>query len=85
LGKAACFDIPCIATRGECIGHRIEGYRTGLTIPEGDSMKALEAIERILGGKDWRGEPLISDHLRFRKDHGLARLDSLLGELLQRA
>lgn len=85
LGKAACFDIPCIATRGECIGHRIEGYRTGLTIPEGDSVKALEAIERILGGKDWRGEPLISDHLRFREDHGLARLDSLLGALLQRA
>lgn len=40
LGKAAAFDIPCIATAGECIGHRVEGYRTGLTIPEGDSDRA---------------------------------------------
>ena len=85
LGKAASFDIPCIATAGECIGYRVEGYRTGLTIPEGDSARALEAIERILGGKDWKGEPLISDHKRFREDHGLARLDGLLAELLNRA
>lgn len=85
LGKAASYDIPCIATAGECIGHRVEGYRTGLTIPEGDSARALEAIERILGGKDWRGEPLISDHKRFREDHGLARLDGLLAGLLARA
>jgi glycosyltransferase involved in cell wall biosynthesis len=85
LGKAASFDIPCIATAGECIGHRVEGYRTGLTIPEGDSARALEAIERILNGRDWRGEPLVPDHRRFRADHGLARLDGLLAELLNKA
>jgi glycosyltransferase involved in cell wall biosynthesis len=84
LGKAASFDIPCIATAGECIGCRVEAYRTGLTIPEGDSVRALEAIERILGGTDWRGEPLLPDHKRFREDHGLARLDALLGALLHK-
>jgi glycosyltransferase involved in cell wall biosynthesis len=84
LGKAASFDIPCIATAGECIGYRVEAYRTGLTIPEGDSVRALEAIERILGGTDWRGEPLLPDHKRFREDHGLARLDALLGALLHK-
>lgn len=84
LGKAASFDIPCIATQGQCIGHRVEGYRTGLTIPEGNSVKALEAIKRILDGKDWRGEPLMPAHERFREDHGLRRLDSLLGKLLAR-
>ncbi len=85
LGKAAAFDIPCIATTGECIGHRVEGYRTGLTIPEGDSARALEAIERILNGKDWRGEPLVPDHKRFREDHGLSRLDGLLAGLMEQA
>jgi glycosyltransferase involved in cell wall biosynthesis len=82
LGKAAAFDIPCIATAGECIGHRIEGYRTGLTIPEGDSARALEAIRRILDRRDWQDRPLVGDYARFRSDHGLARLDALLGTLL---
>lgn len=85
LGKAAAFDIPCVATAGECIGHRIEGYRTGLTIPEGDSERALEAIRRILDGRDWDGRPLTGDYARFRQDHGIARLEALLGSLLQLA
>lgn len=82
LGKAAAFDIPCLATAGECIGHRIEGYRTGLTIPEGDSARALEAVQRILDHRDWQDQPLVGDYARFRADHGLPRLDALLGALL---
>lgn len=82
LSKAAAFDIPCLASQGECIGFRVEGYRTGLTIPEGDSRRALEAIRRILDGKDWQDRPLLPDHARFRQDHGLARLDGLLRGLL---
>ena len=82
LGKAAAFDIPCIATAGECIGHRIEGYRTGLTIPEGDSARALEAIRRLLDRRDWQDQPLVGDYARFRADHGLPRLDALLSDLL---
>lgn len=85
LGKAAAFNIPCIATAGECIGHRVEAYRTGLTIPEGDSDRALEAIRRILDGRDWEDRPLNGDYARFRDDHGIARLETLLGGLLQRA
>ncbi len=85
LGKAAAFNIPCIATAGECIGHRIEGYRSGLTIPEGNSDRALEAIRRILDGRDWEDCPLIGDYARFRDDHGIARLETLLGGLLEHA
>jgi glycosyltransferase involved in cell wall biosynthesis len=85
LGKAAAFDIPCLATAGECIGHRVEGYRTGLTIPEGDSARALEAIRRILDRRDWDDRPLVGDYARFRNDHGLDRLDQLLAGLLARA
>jgi len=82
LGKAAAFDIPCLATAGECIGHRVEGYRTGLAIPEGDSSRALEAIGRMLAGMDWHDRPLSPDFARYRADHGTARLESLLGGLL---
>lgn len=82
LGKAASYDIPCLATAGECIGSRVERYRTGLTIPEGDSGKALEAIRLILEGKDWDGRPLAPDHARFREDHGMERLEKLLGGFL---
>jgi glycosyltransferase involved in cell wall biosynthesis len=85
LGKAAAFDIPCLASTGQCIGHRVEGYRTGLTIREGDSGQALEAIRRILDGVDWEDRPLQGDYARFRADHGVPRLESLLGNLLKRA
>lgn len=84
LGKAAAFDIPCLASRGECIGQRIESYRTGLTIPQGNSSEALEAIQRILAHRDWNDRPLIGDYERFRRDHGQARLDAVLLELLGR-
>jgi len=83
LGKAAAFDIPCLASKGECIGHRVEGYRTGLTIPEGNSEQALEALRNILDGRDWNGQPLQSDFARFRADHGVPRLESLLGGILK--
>lgn len=82
LGKAASYDIPCLATAGECIGDRVERYRTGLTIPQGDSDKALEAIRRILEGKDWEDRSLDCNHAAFREAHGLARLDQLLGGFL---
>ena len=82
LGKAAAFNIPCLATAGECIGHRVQGYRTGLTIPEGDSDRALEGIRKILDARDWEDRPLECDFARFRTDHGLPRLDALLGDLL---
>jgi len=85
LGKAAAFNIPCLASKGECIGHRVEGYRTGLTIPEGDSDRALEALRRIIDGHDWDGHPLQSDFTRFRDDHGVPRLEALLGGILSRA
>jgi glycosyltransferase involved in cell wall biosynthesis len=85
LGKAAAFGIPCLATAGECIGHRVEGYRTGLTIPEGDSGRALEAIRRILDRRDWEDGPLRPDYPRYREDHGLPKLDALLAGLLERA
>jgi len=82
LGKAAAFRIPCLASDAGCVGHRVTTYGTGLTIPQGDAERALEAIPLLLEGKDWNGAPLPARHADFAADHSLARLDALLAELV---
>jgi glycosyltransferase involved in cell wall biosynthesis len=81
LGKAAAFRIPCLASEGGCVGHRVDAYGTGLTIPQGDAERALDAIPLLKEGKDRNGQPLALRHADFQADHSLARLDALLGEL----
>jgi len=82
LTKAAEFGMLSLATAGECIGGRVERHRIGLTIPEADSGKALEAIRRMLDGVDWTDRPLAPDYETYRSEHGLARLDSILAGLV---
>ncbi|MGC4014570.1 MAG: glycosyltransferase [Luteolibacter sp.] len=82
LTKAAEFGIPSLATAGECIGARVERHCIGLSIPEGNPDKALDAIRRMLGGVDWRDQPLIPDYDTYRNEHGLERLDSILAGLV---
>jgi len=84
LSKAACFDIPALATAGECIGHRVETWRIGLTIPEADVSKAVEAIDHLLAGHDWNGQPLSPRYEEFRHLHSLDRLDQILADLVAR-
>ena len=84
LTKAAEFGIPSLATAGECIGDRVERHRIGLTIPEGDPAKAVEAIGHLLDGHDWQSLPLDPDYEGYRRLHGLERLDDLLEDLLGR-
>ncbi|MGB6223377.1 hypothetical protein [Haloferula sp.] len=83
LSKAAAFHLPCIATAGECIGHRLEHFRTGLTIPEGDSAKAFEAIEHLLAGTNWEGKPLDPDYDAFNEAHSIERFDRITADLLK--
>ncbi len=83
LGKAAIFEIPCIATAGECVGRRIETYRTGITIPEGSATAALAAIPLLAAGTDAAGRPLNPRYADYRADHSQDRLDRILGDLLQ--
>jgi glycosyltransferase involved in cell wall biosynthesis len=82
LSKAAAFEIPCIATAGECVGQRVERYRLGLTIPQGNPAQALAAIAHLAAGTDYNGQPLNSEFAEYRDHHSQARLDGILGELL---
>ena len=83
LSKAAVFAIPCIATEGECVGRRVARYRLGINIREGSAKDALAAIPHLLAGEDAEGKPLAPDFAAYRDDHSQARLDHILGELLE--
>lgn len=83
LSKAAAFEVPCIASAGECVGNRVETYRLGVTIPEGSAEKALSGIQCLAAGKDFQGKPLTPKFADYREQHSRDRLDRILGELLQ--
>lgn len=82
LSKAAVFEIPCLAAAGECVGHRVETYRLGITIPHPSPELALAALSALAQGRDTGGDPLGADFARYRADHSLERLDSILARLL---
>lgn len=82
LSKAALFEKPCIATRGECIGQRVERYRMGITIPEADPAAALAALPHLAALKDSSGAPLHPRYSEYRMDHSRDRLDGILSALL---
>jgi len=84
LSKAACFNIPALATAGECIGNRVETYRIGLTIPEANVGKATEAIDHLLAGRDWEGQALNPRYQEFRQLHSLDHLDEIIAALVAR-
>ena len=84
LSKAAEFNIPALGTAGECIGGRVERHRIGLTIPEGDAGRALDAIRHLAAGTDWDGQPLAPNYGAYRRLHSIARLDGILEDLILR-
>ena len=82
LSKAALFEIPCLATAGECIGQRVETYRLGLTIPTADPEQALATIPSLLAGTDRNGQALSPRFREYRENHSPVRLDAILLDLL---
>ncbi len=58
LTKGALLKRPCIVTEGACLEDRVKAFRIGLAIPEDDSKRCFEAIERLLVDQDWVGQPL---------------------------
>ncbi|MCP5545490.1 MAG: hypothetical protein H7A49_16465 [Akkermansiaceae bacterium] len=83
LSKAAVFELPCLATQGECIGNRVEKYRLGVTLPEASAAHAVEALTALMDGRGSDDAPLAPDFAGYRRDHSLERLDEILAALLQ--
>ncbi len=58
LTKAALLRKPVLVTQGACLEDRINEFHLGLAVPEDDAGRCLEAVDRLLRGIDWEGEPL---------------------------
>lgn len=82
LSKAAAFEIPCIASRGECVGLRVEKYHIGLNITAGNAEEALAVISCLIAGTDRDGKPLTPDFAAYREHHSVGQLDRILAGLL---
>lgn len=79
LSKAALFEIPCVASKGECVGDRVERYQIGETITEGSAEEALAAIVRLTANSENQPPARFAE---YRENHSRSRLDSILTDLL---
>jgi glycosyltransferase involved in cell wall biosynthesis len=82
LTKAAMLQKPVVSTDYGCIGSRTKTYQLGLSIPQGDATQCCQAIEKVLEGKTWTGEPLLPRHAEYHAKHNRKRLDLAMMELL---
>ena len=82
LTKGAIFSRPLVATRGECVGGRVENFGLGLTFEQGDVNQGEQAIRRVLAGVDWEDEPLAFRFSDYHQRHDRKRLDAVMAEIV---
>lgn len=70
LTKAAIFKKTVVASETFCIGERVRKFELGLTIPEGDVAKCIEALHHLCS-------PESNTHLLNPDFEGYQRLNSL--------
>ncbi|MEM7601912.1 MAG: glycosyltransferase, partial [Verrucomicrobiota bacterium] len=80
VGKAATFRKPIIVTVGELMAHRVERFRLGVTVHQGDVDAMVTAIEQ------WRErseEPVVSSHRDgYLREHSVAAFNESVAALL---
>jgi hypothetical protein len=77
LTKASRFNIPVLATAGQCIGGRVERFAMGATFAERDVSGCLHAIREILASPAHT-----ADFSGYLARHSRARLDEILCSLI---
>jgi len=82
LTKAARFKKLMIASRGYCIGERVEHFGLGLTVPEGDSVALAEAILRLSDPAEQFAITSAADFDGYHSLHTVAALERTIGRLL---
>jgi len=80
LTKAALFEKPVLATRGECIGERVEAHALGATFPERDHGAARRALQRIL--EEERTATVRRGFAAYRQLHSRPQLDATFERLI---
>ena len=85
LTKGAIFERPLIATRGECVGDRVEKFEMGLTIEQGNVEEGEKAIRKVLAGEDWKGNAQKRRFAEYHASHDRKRLDEVFAKILELA
>ena len=79
LIKAAILQKQVVVSEGYCMAERTNKYRLGLTIPEGDVLELIRAIEYM---SQKEGAKLDSDFAGLRKEHSYERLLEAFEEII---
>ncbi|MEM7144041.1 MAG: hypothetical protein AAF591_02830 [Verrucomicrobiota bacterium] len=82
LTKAALFERPILASRGECIEARVNEFGMGICMDQGDVDQCMVGIEKLLERKDWNDQPLVPRFDAYRSRHSRERLDDVFREAL---
>ncbi len=82
LTKAAVFEKPVIASKGYCMGERVEKFRMGLTVSEGHEDEILQAMTTLSEMSIRRRMTDEAQFSRYRESHNRGRLEEALNELL---
>jgi glycosyltransferase involved in cell wall biosynthesis len=82
LTKSSILKKPVVSTDLGCMAHRTKAYDLGLTIPQGDAAACCAAIERVLQGVRWDGQPLRPRHADYHAGHSRAALDQSMNQVI---
>lgn len=74
LTKAAVFEKPVIVTDGFCMGERVKAFRLGLSIPEGNVDKCIEAIHCLSKDLNLNAHDLKPDFEGYQRIHSTKQL-----------
>ena len=84
LTKAAIFEKPVIASSKFCMAERVEKFKLGLSIKEGDMLQCIEAIRylcRQLENEGWQLKPNFKDYRHF---HSTEQLKTNFWQILEK-
>lgn len=80
LTKAAYFRKPLIATKGHCIGDRVEKYKIGITIGENNVEQCIDSIKSLINNNFLRPKPEFNDYLEL---HSIETFNKSMNEFIK--
>ncbi|WP_346291213.1 glycosyltransferase [Sphaerothrix gracilis] len=84
LTKAAVFKKPVIVSEGYCMAARVEKFGFGVTIPEGDVDKCIEALHYLCDNPEQTLQTLNSDFAGYHSLHSVAQIRKVFQEILSK-
>ena len=82
LTKASVFNKPVIVSAGFCMGARVQRFRLGLSIPEGNAIQCIEALHKLCDRSGLANADLQPDFAGYKQLHSIAQLKIAFQQLL---